>query len=74
MKKYFISVYVILLVLLTLSSCEDNSGGPEFFNDVNTVYAGYGHTAAIKTDGSLWAWGQNNYGQLGDGSTDQRNA
>jgi alpha-tubulin suppressor-like RCC1 family protein len=24
------------------------------------------HTAAIKTDGTLWNWGRNNYGQLGD--------
>ena len=26
------------------------------------------HTAAIKTDGTLWVWGYNNYGQLGDGT------
>lgn len=26
------------------------------------------HTVAIKTDGSLWAWGRNNDGQLGDGT------
>ena len=26
---------------------------------------GYWSTAAIKTDGTLWTWGQNNYGQLG---------
>ena len=25
-----------------------------------------GHTAAIKTDGTLWVWGHNTYGQLGD--------
>jgi len=24
------------------------------------------HSAAIKTDGTLWLWGRNNYGQLGD--------
>ena len=27
---------------------------------------GYASTAAIKTDGSLWLWGSNNFGQLGD--------
>ena len=31
------------------------------------------HNLAIKTDGSLWAWGENDYGQLGDG-TDSNNA
>ena len=32
------------------------------------VACGYGHTAAIKTDGTLWSWGRNESGQLGDGS------
>ena len=31
------------------------------------------HTIAIKTDGSLWAWGQNNFGQLGLDDTTSRN-
>jgi alpha-tubulin suppressor-like RCC1 family protein len=30
-----------------------------------SVSGGYLHTAAIKTDGSLWTWGYNPYGQLG---------
>lgn len=28
------------------------------------------HCLMVKTDGSLWAWGSNDYGQLGDGTTD----
>jgi len=30
-----------------------------------SVTAGYYFTAAIKTDGTLWLWGQNSFGQLG---------
>jgi alpha-tubulin suppressor-like RCC1 family protein len=30
--------------------------------------------AAIKTDGTLWTWGENNYGQLGHGGTTNRSS
>ncbi len=36
------------------------------------VAAGDYHTVARRSDGTLWAWGRNTYGQLGDGSTNNR--
>src|SRR5439155_1562430 len=33
------------------------------------VAAGVSHTVALKADGTLWAWGQNTFGQLGAGTT-----
>ena len=36
------------------------------------VDAGYSHTAAIKTDGTLWTWGRNDFGQLGINDTNMR--
>lgn len=34
-----------------------------------SVTAGYRFSLGIKSDGTVWAWGVNNYGQLGDGTT-----
>ncbi|MDR1529056.1 MAG: hypothetical protein LBS40_01335 [Burkholderiales bacterium] len=35
---------------------------------VVVISAGMGHTVALDDQGRLWAWGLNNYGQLGDGT------
>jgi alpha-tubulin suppressor-like RCC1 family protein len=37
--------------------------------NVKMVDVGWAHTLAIKTDESLWAWGSNNQGQFGNGTT-----
>lgn len=39
------------------------------FTDWCEMAAGAAHSAAIRTNGTLWTWGQNNDGQLGDNST-----
>jgi alpha-tubulin suppressor-like RCC1 family protein len=37
-------------------------------NDWQSMVASFAHVLAIKTDGSLWSWGDNNDGQLGNGT------
>ena len=41
-------------------------------NESQRLAAGLDFNLVIKNDGTLWAWGRNNYGQLGDGTTVDR--
>lgn len=40
--------------------------------EILQISAGDFHTCAIKTDGSLWCWGLNMQGQLGDGTIESK--
>jgi alpha-tubulin suppressor-like RCC1 family protein/Leucine-rich repeat (LRR) protein len=49
-----------------------NSRTPVQVNALSNVAAmsgGYFHTTILKSDGTVWAWGQNDVGQLGNGTT-----
>jgi alpha-tubulin suppressor-like RCC1 family protein len=43
--------------------------GDSPLSNVCQLAAGDGHSLALKSDGTVWAWGSNSYGQLGNGST-----
>jgi len=36
------------------------------------IAAGIWHSLALKRDGTVWAWGRNYYGALGDGTQTNR--
>jgi hypothetical protein len=38
----------------------------EFLEDINTVSAGENHSIALDSNGSVWTWGNNYYGKLGN--------
>lgn len=42
--------------------------------DITAITAGSDHSLALKGDGTVWAWGYNEFGQLGDGTVTDRNA
>jgi alpha-tubulin suppressor-like RCC1 family protein len=48
------------------------SGATEVVGIDHVIAIGTGveHSSALKTDGTVWAWGGNHYGQLGTGGTD----
>jgi hypothetical protein len=43
-------------------------------NDYQIISAGTIHSLAVKSDGTLWAWGDNSDGEVGDGTTTDRHS
>ena len=43
----------------------------QIMDNAKSVSLGNMHSAAIREDGSLWVWGLNDHGQVGDGSSEQ---
>jgi alpha-tubulin suppressor-like RCC1 family protein len=57
---------VLIPVVATAST--SNAPAPQF----KTIDAGEIHSLAIDVNNTLWAWGGNSRGQLGDGTTENR--
>ncbi|MCB9655140.1 MAG: hypothetical protein H6729_13535 [Deltaproteobacteria bacterium] len=48
------------------------AGIVELGDQVAQVEAGFAHTCALKMDGTVWCWGTNSNGELGDGTQTRR--
>jgi alpha-tubulin suppressor-like RCC1 family protein len=56
----------------TASGARSTPGFVSWLTRITQGSAGDAHSLALKDDGSVWAWGYNISGQLGDGTTTQR--
>lgn len=71
--KNFISV--ILCVIFFFTSLSFTVASTNIYQTKNTfisLNSGTNHTVALKSDGTVWTWGNNQYGQLGDGTNINR--
>ena len=70
--KKFISLTLVLCMFLTLLPLGTASAITLSAGAVHMVSAGNNHTLMIRNDGSLWAWGGNWAGTVGDGTNIDR--
>ena len=64
MRK-IISIILSLFILTVAASIPASAA---------TVAAGVNHSVIVADNGTVWAWGRNTHGQLGDGTRFTRNA
>ena len=74
MKKYSCVVsilFLIFIIAMSLNGCGGSSKSPTTppYSTNLAIAAGAYHSLALKSDGTVWAWGANYLGQLGNGTT-----
>lgn len=62
----YLAILFSLFVALTVI-------GTAFASVTPKISGGASHTIALKSDGTVWAWGANTWGQLGDGTKNYSN-
>jgi alpha-tubulin suppressor-like RCC1 family protein/ankyrin repeat protein len=72
--SYALAVLILITVVIpqatiSVSATQQWQGQ----SSIKQYSVGMHYTMVIKNDGSLWAWGENECGQLGDGTTTNRN-
>src|SRR6266513_2312109 len=45
------------------------AGNVDYLHSISAIMGGEAHNVALKSDGTVWAWGFNFQGGLGDGTT-----
>ena len=78
-KSYYLSLAAVTMLIATsvalfipFDSETTFDAEGDFSGTTAMIVAGDTHTTALKADGTVWAWGSNNLGQLGDGTTTGR--
>ena len=62
------AILILYLTIIIFSCSEDDELVP-VLEGYTSIAAGSSHYLALKTDSTLWAWGYNSIGVLGDGTT-----
>lgn len=65
MKRYISILGMVFLIGTMMLSGTSFGAGSE----LTGIAAGFSHSLVVKSDGTVWAWGNNDYGQLGDGTS-----
>ncbi len=64
-------LYIAIIVAISMSCSKEDMPEkvPTYYTAISAGFA----SLALEPDGTLWAWGDNYYGQLGDGTFDEKN-
>lgn len=71
----YTTLLFLMVALFTLICCGCGSNGNDSLvvkTTSSVLAAGTAHSVFLKSDGTIWVWGENTKGQLGDGSNENQ--